>query len=340
MLDPNNPIGEAFRNFQRYIKQLKDRGVILAVCSKNNEEIVKQAFSENEFMILKLEDISYFAVNWNDKADNILEIANNLNIGINSVVFFDDNPAERDLVSLSLPEVKVINVPKDPSNYIIALEEESPFEWLQITKEDIDRSKTYKDNEKREKLKKEITDYNEYLKMLQMKVKIKSVNGESIDRFIQLINKTNQFNVTTRRYNEGEINSMQLDKGNIMFTVSLEDIYSNYGIISGVILKCSGSDCIIDTWIMSCRVFKRNIEYIVYKKIVEIAKLNNCTRIMGEYIPTDRNQMIKDLYKDLGFEEYKINSNDEVQEKKIYINEKLEYNEKFNIEILEDDYII
>ena len=336
ILDPNNPIGEAFRNFQRYIKQLKDRGVILAVCSKNNEEIVKEVFAKNEFMILKPDDISYFAVNWNDKASNIIKIANDLNIGIDSMVFFDDNPAERAIVSKYLPKVTVINVPDDPSEYIRALEEASPFEWIQITKEDFNRSETYIDDAKRKLLKDQIESYDEYLKMLKMKVKIHKLNENSKERFVQLINKTNQFNVRTKRYNENEINQMQLDKNKILFTISLEDIYSNYGIISNVILEFKGKDCFIDTWVMSCRVFKRNIEYIVLNKIIEIAKLNKCTRILGEYIPTEKNKVIKDLFKELGFERYEENEGN--KERELYIREKFELNNIFEIQILEDDY--
>ena len=222
-------------------------------------------------MILKLDDISCFIANWENKADNLHRIAHELNIGIDSLVFFDDNPAERKIIKQFIPEVHVIDVPKDPALYVLQMEKEQPFEWLQITKEDIERTKSYGDNKKRQKLQDSFVNYDDYLKALDMKGKVGRVGKEEITRFTQLINKSNQFNLRTVRYSESDIEVFAVERDVRCLYEKLSDQYSDYGIISCVILKKDGEACFIDTWVMSCRVLKLSLIHISLKKMQEVS---------------------------------------------------------------------
>jgi len=300
-VDPNNPLGEAYLGFQKYILNLKNRGVILAVCSKNDIEVAKEPFEKNKNMILKLDDFSIFKANWEDKAANIRKISMELNIGIESFVFFDDNPAEREIVTMYLPEVTVIDVPKDPAYYIQALEFATPFEWIQITAEDIKRSDSYVQNNNRNELATQFTDYKQYLTALEMEGNVEEPSISEIGRFSQLINKSNQFNLRTQRYTEAVIGELLVDKNFKLLSVSLKDKFSNYGIISCIILKKVENSCVIDTWVMSCRVLKRGVENLAFGAILEVAKNWSCNQLIGEYIPSKKNSMVKGLYTELGF---------------------------------------
>lgn len=301
MLDPNDAEGEAYINFQKYVLLLKERGVILAVCSKNDFENAKEPFDKNENMILKYEDISAFVANWSDKVTNIREISKELNIGTDSLVFFDDNPTEREIVKEFLPEVKVVDVPKDPALYVRALNQEFCFEWTELTKEDIGRVQSYTDNRERTELLATCDNYDEFLKKLEMKVLWKKVSDQTISRFAQLTNKSNQFNLRTQRYTEAEINDMSRNDEYELFTVSMNDKFSNYGIIACVILHYDGDSCFIDNWVMSCRVLKKTVENFTIDKIVKRAREKGTKIIRGEYIPSKKNSMVKSLLSDLGF---------------------------------------
>lgn len=311
MLDPNNAIGEAYRYFQKYILELKKRGVILAVCSKNDEKLAKEPFEKNENMILKLEDISCFVANWEDKVKNIKYIAKTLNISTDSMVFFDDNPAERDIVSNNLREVRVIEVPEDPALYVSSLDLTMAFNVNELTKEDISRNATYEADFKRDELEAECVDYDAYLQALDMRAEIKYLDENNIDRFVQLINKSNQFNLRTIRYTKKDIETYMKDKEYVCLYGKMMDKFSEYGIISCVILKKNGVECFVDTWVMSCRVLKRDMEFAMFNKIVEIANEMGCEYVTGEYIPTEKNSLVSALYEDLGFEVY--NESDKVK---------------------------
>lgn len=317
-LDPNNAVGEAYLNFQRYVLNLKSRGVILAVCSKNELEIAKEPFEKNPNMLLKLDDIACFVANWEDKANNLGEIAKELNIGIDSLVFFDDNPAEREIVKMYQPDVWVVDVPTDPSDYVKQLDKESPFEWIQITKEDISRSSSYIENKRRNELEQSFTNYEEYLKALEMTGSVGEIDASDVERFSQLVNKSNQFNLRTQRYSEAVIENYRNEEDKKVLAVKLEDKFSKYGIISCIILEKRNDECFIDTWLMSCRVLKRGIEYLVFEKILEIAKEWNCSTVVGEYIPTAKNKMVKDFYDGLGFKECTGNKRKIEQGIKVY----------------------
>lgn len=302
MLDPNNAVGESYRYFQKYLLELKNRGIILAVCSKNDEEVVKEPFQKNPNMVLSLDDISCFVANWEDKASNIRRIAQELNIGIDSLVFFDDNPAEREIVKKYIPEVTVIEVPKDPALYAVALDAAFPFEWLQITKEDLSRSSSYVQNRMRVELEKSFVNYDEYLESLEMTASVYEIGKSDAARFTQLLNKSNQFNLRTQRYKESEIDDAIEDSNTKCIAVNLRDRFSEYGIISCIVLKKRDKKSFIESWVMSCRVLKRGVEDLTFEKIIEVSKLWGCDTITGEYLPTKKNSMVSELLNNYGFD--------------------------------------
>lgn len=297
----DDTVGEAYLAFQKYLKALNERGVILAVCSKNDLETAQEPFTMNPHMVLKLENFASFHANWEDKAENIRQIAGEINIGLDSIVFFDDNPAEQEIVRMSLPEVLIISVPEEPAEYARALELSNAFCWASLTEEDLARAGTYGADSKRRELQQISGNYNDYLTHLEMRGKVEKISGHSLPRFSQLINKSNQFNLRTVRYTEAEIEALNRQPDVEMLAAILADKFSNYGIVSCVILKKMGKECFIDTWVMSCRVLKRGLEYMVFQKIYETAVGWGCECIKGEYIPTKKNGMVQNLLADLGF---------------------------------------
>ncbi|WP_406039752.1 HAD-IIIC family phosphatase [Succinimonas sp.] len=302
LLDPNDAEGEAFLAFQRYVLELKKRGVILCICSKNDEDIAKEPFEKNENMILKLSDISSFFANWNDKATNIKKISNELNIGTDSMVFFDDNPTERELIREFLPEVRVIDVPEDPALYTRALDQAHAFEWTQLTNEDLGRTETYANNKERNALMASCVDYDDYLINLKMVIECKQLTETDIERFVQLTNKSNQFNLRTKRYSEAEIIALLDDQRYALLSVKLEDRFCKYGIIGCIILHFTGDTCFIENWVMSCRVLKKRVENYTIERIVDIARNHGCSAVLGEYRQTNKNEMVRNLYEFLNFD--------------------------------------
>lgn len=300
--DGNDAVGGAYLAFQRYLKALKDRGILLAVCSKNDEEIARQPFEQNKQMVLSYKDFASFVANWEDKATNLKRIAQEINIGLDSMVFFDDNPAERAIVKENLPEVTVIDVPEDPAYYIDALDRARLFEWLQLTKEDYTRAESYEKNRERRMLQETALDYDAYLKSLDMRAVIDTPDPVQLKRFAQLINKSNQFNLRTKRYLEPYVESLNEKPEYGLIGASLKDKFSDYGLIACIILHKQDTTCFIDTFVMSCRVLKRGLEYLVFQHIYDWAKRQGCEQIVGEYIPTEKNGLVKELYPQLGFQ--------------------------------------
>jgi len=301
-LEPNNAVGEAYREFQRYILKLKKRGVILAVVSKNDIENAKEPFEKNQNMLLKLDDIACFQANWDDKVTNIKRVAKELNIGTDSLVFFDDNPAEREIVRQYLPEVMVIDVPTDAALYKRALDQAVPFEWRELTREDVLRSNSYIENRKRAELQTRFENYDEYLQSLGMKCCVREPKSSEVSRFAQLLNKSNQFNLRTQRYTESEIEAAAADESKKCLCAVFSDKFSEYGIISCVILEKQDDCCFIESWVMSCRVLKRGVELLVFKAVLAAARAWNCRYIKGQYLPSPKNRMVSDFYDTLGFE--------------------------------------
>ncbi len=293
--------GKAHSELQKWGKQLKERGIILAVCSKNDEETAKEPFLKHPEMVLKLEDFAIFVANWNNKADNIRDIQKVLNIGFDSMVFIDDNPYERNLVKESLPEVCVPDLPEDPVDYIDFLRNENLFETSSHSGNDQKRTEQYRAEAERIVYQKSFSDPGEYLSSLKMQAEIREFDNFSIPRVAQLAERSNQFNLRTIRYSEAEINSISDSQDQIGLTISLKDKYGEYGIIAIIILNKKTDHYFIDTWIMSCRVLKRGVEWFILNELSSLAKSKGIKEIRGEYIPTKKNKIVKDHYQSLGF---------------------------------------
>jgi FkbH-like protein len=253
-------------------------------------------------MLLKLEDISVFKANWDNKADNIRQIAGLLNIGLDSIVYVDDNPAERELVSTFLPQVAVPAVPDDPSRYRQTLDQHRYFETIGISAEDGKRTEYYRSNISRESLKKDFFDLASYLKSLEMEATIGTFDQFHLPRVVQLINKSNQFHLTTTRYSENEVKELGSAPGTVCRHFSLKDKFGDNGLISVVILKkYNEHDWVIDTWCMSCRVLSRGMEEFICQTMIDLGRKKGIKRLVGIYIPTAKNGLVADLYPRLGF---------------------------------------
>lgn len=318
--------GHAFTDFQRWLKELKECGIILAVCSKNNEDVAKEPFEKHPEMVLRLADISIFVANWDDKAANIKLIQQALNIGMDSIVFVDDNPFERDLVRQLLPGIEVPELPEDPALYLGFLQNCNYFETASFTGASSDRTKLYQAEFERKKTETAFDSIDDYLKSLAMIGEAKPFETSRFSRISQLTQRSNQFNLRTVRYTEDEIERLAQDSGYMTLYYTLRDKYGDHGLVAVVIMKkLSDTALFIDTWLMSCRVLKRGMEEYTVNCIVRAAKENGFEKIYGEYLPTPKNAMVRDIYEQMGFTktgdgQYCLNVND-YKEKKIYISE-------------------
>jgi FkbH-like protein len=302
VLGQGSPLGEAYVAFQDYARELTRRGVILAVCSKNDEANALEPFDRHPDMVLRRADIASFVANWSDKAANIRAIAEELNIGLDSLVFIDDNPFERNLVRQELPMVAVPEVSEDPTYFAQAIADAGYFEGLSVTDEDRERAGQYQGNKAREALKSSATDLPAYLRGLEMRLIWKRFDKLGLQRIVQLINKSNQFNLTTRRYTDEDVLAVMADPKAFGLQLRLLDRFGDNGVIAIVIgrLKPDG-DLHIDTWLMSCRVLGRQVEPTTLNLIAQEARKLGARRLIGEYIPTKKNGMVKDHYARLGF---------------------------------------
>ncbi len=295
-------IGKAYTELQMFCKQLQQRGIILAVCSKNDEIKAKEPFEKHPDMVLKLGDIAVFVANWQNKADNIRYIQKVLNIGFDSMIFLDDNPFERSIVKTNIPEVTVPDMPEDPAEYLPFLRTLNLFEAASYTEEDEQRTQQYKENTKRIELQNQFANEDDFLKNIGMVSTVKSFDKFTIPRIAQLSQRSNQFNLRTIRYSEAEIQQIAVSKDYYTFTFTLEDKFGDNGLISVVILQKENAQTLfIETWFMSCRVLKRGMENFVLNTIAEFAKKNGFINLKGEYLPTAKNEMVKDHYLNLGF---------------------------------------
>jgi FkbH-like protein len=294
-------VGKAFSQLQAWIKQLKQRGIILAVCSKNTESIAKEPFETHPDMVLKLDDISIFVANWESKVDNIRYIQSVLNIGFDSMVFLDDNPFERELIKKEIPAVTVPDLPEDPSRYLGFLQSLNLFETASFTEEDSERTKQYQEEAKRVVFRQSHTSEEDYLASLGMNSEVKSFDKFTTPRVAQLTQRSNQFNVRTVRYTEQDITNMITAPDYLTFSFDLKDKFGDHGLIAALILKQQQDALFIDTWVMSCRVLKRGMEQFIINEIVIGAQSKNINTIIGEYLPTSKNVIVKDLYSSLNF---------------------------------------
>jgi FkbH-like protein len=309
ILGRDHPVGEAFLDFQRYVKDLQQRGVILAICSKNDIENAKEGFSHPDG-ILKVEDFSAFKANWNPKPGNLREIAAQLNIGLDSLVFVDDNPAERALVADQLPDVAVPDVGSDVSRFAEILEHERYFEVDRVVQDDLKRSAYYSTNAQRSTYQAGFSDYGEFLASLEMTAEIAPFSAVYLDRITQLINKTNQFNLTTKRYTSAEVENISRDPGFVTLYGRLADRFGDNGLVSVLIGRASSDTLEVELWLMSCRVLNRELELAMFDALVEQCQARGIRKIAGEYIPSKKNKLVAGHYAGLGFTRRSESSDD------------------------------
>ena len=306
-LGQGSPSGEAYLAFQRYVALLSRRGIILAVCSKNDPEVAEGAFKHSE-IALKRSDIAAFVANWEDKAGNLRRIAKMLNIGLDSLVFVDDNPAERDIIRRELPEVAVPELPDDVADYPARLAAAGYFEAVSFTSDDAIRGRNYALNTERELALSQATDMDGYLRGLAMVLHATPIGQAELARCTQLINKTNQFNLTTRRYSEAEVERIVGSPGAVALAFRLSDKFGDNGLISVVLARpdpaLNDDELLIDTWLMSCRVLGRQVECAVLEVLSRAASRAGYRALIGEYRRTERNGMVAEHYPKLGFQQH------------------------------------
>lgn len=323
-------IGKAFTEFQMWVKKLKQRGIIICVASKNNEETAKEPFEKHPDMVLKLDDIAVFQANWETKVDNIRTIQSILNIGFDSMVFLDDNPFERNMVRENIKGITVPELPEDPAEYLEYLYSLNLFETASYSNLDKDRTKQYQVEAQRVSLSKTFTNEADFLKSLNMVSVVSGFTKFNTPRVAQLSQRSNQFNLRTVRYTDADIEALANDPNVIDLSFTLEDKFGDNGLIAVIIMKPLDKETLfVDTWFMSCRVLKRGMENFTLNTIVEKAKAAGYKRIIGEYLPTPKNKMVENHYTGLGFTpvegavtaQYVLNV-DEYQNRECYIETK------------------
>jgi FkbH-like protein len=299
-LGQNSAVGEAHVALQHFLLDLRRRGVVLAVCSKNEDAVARTPFREHPEMVLKEDHIAVFIANWSDKANNLREIAATLNIGTDSLVFLDDNPVERGQVRAVLPEVAVPELTEDPADYIGLLANAGYFEAIGLSDEDLARADFYQANAERVSLQK-IGNLQEYLLSLQMVATISPFNAVGRVRIAQLINKSNQFNLTTRRYSESEVEAFENDPAKYCLQIRLADRFGDNGMICVIIFDKAADEWSCDTWLMSCRVLGRRVEELALATVAAAACNAGALRLKGTYIPTKKNALVVEHFAKLGF---------------------------------------
>jgi len=315
VLEQGDATGEAFRAVQQTALDLRKRGIVLAVCSKNEEAIARSPFQHHPDMILKEDHIAVFVANWADKASNLEMIARHLDVGLDSLVLLDDSPVERAQVRQALPTVAVPEITDNPANYVRALTDSGYFETVGLTEEDMKRADQYQSNAQRSLVESTSRDLNTFIASLEMELSFSSFDRIGHKRIVQLINKTNQFNLTTRRHTSLEVEELRDDPATFTLQVRARDKFGDYGVISVVICrKEQATVWTIETWLMSCRVLKRLVEQATMDYVVAGALAENVSMIKGRYSPTDRNALVKDFYPSLGFAESGMSGEDSLYE--------------------------
>ncbi len=311
------PEGRPFLEFQKYILSLFNRGIILAINSKNNLEDVLNVLRNHPYMILKEKHFASIRINWDDKISNMRAIAEEINIGLDGLVFFDDDKLNKEMIKTALPEVKVVDLPEDPSLYLKTLMESNDFNSFQFSEEDKKKGQMYADQRKRQELSKTTTDITEYLKALDMVVTIEKATSFTIPRISQLTQKTNQFNTMTKRYLEEDIKRFADSDDHLVFSIKVEDKFGDNGITGVSIVEKKKENWIIDSFLLSCRVIGRRIEETMLAYIIEEAKKERIKTLIGQFIPTKKNIPAKDFYEKNGFKLIEENENTEKWEFKI-----------------------
>ncbi len=300
VLGPEESEGQVYSEFQRYIKAHKDLGIILNVDSKNDYDNAVSGLNHPDSE-LKPEEFIKIVANWEPKDRNFSKIASDLNLLPESLVFIDDNPAEREIVSAQLPGVVAPEIGR-ADQYIGVIDRSGFFEVTNLSGDDLKRNEMYKENEKRAQLEASFDNYNDYLLSLEMKGTLKSFEPVYMARIAQLSNKSNQFNLTTKRYTQEEIEQVSGDKDYITLYGKLEDKFGDNGVVSVAIGHINGEECHIDLWIMSCRVLKRDMEYAMMDEFIDKCLASNVKKIIGHYYPTAKNHMVEDFFDLFGYE--------------------------------------
>ncbi len=320
-------IGKAFTEFQYWLKKLKNRGIILAVCSKNTEAIAKEPFENHPDMVLHLGDIAVFTANWDNKVDNIRKIQNTLNIGFDAMVYLDDSPFERNIVREHIPELTIPELPEDPADYLEYLYTLNLFEIASFSNEDTERTKQYQIAAKRNIEQQAYINEDAFLASLDMVLRVEPLNRFNTPRVAQLTQRSNQFNLRTVRYTDADIEKLASKGCHYSFTFTLSDKFGDNGLIAVVILQKEDNETLfIDTWLMSCRVLKRGMENFVLNTIANFAKESGFATLKGEYVPTPKNGIVKDHYSSLGFFEkdaFWILNTNTYEPKQCFITQKL-----------------
>ncbi len=295
--------GEAFHRFQLFLLGLKRRGILLCVCSKNEHAAAIKPFEEHPEMVLRKDDITIFVANWENKAENIKRIRESLEIGYDSIVFLDDNPFERNSVRAILPDVIVPELPEDPSDYVKAVSELNLFETTSVSAEDGGRADLYRAEFERRAAASTFSNFEEYLQSLDMTIEVARFTPSRLGRIAQLLQRSNQFNLTTHRYNERECETMMQDASCIPLYGCLRDRFGDHGLISIIVARPDSSAGVLDItdWLMSCRVLARGVEeYLMNSVVAEAARLN-LEVVAGTYTPTAKNAMVRDFYAKFSF---------------------------------------
>lgn len=292
--------GKAFLYWQEALFELSKSGVILTVCSKNNEQDVLDAWEKNPFMVLKKEHFAAYRINWTDKATNIKELAQELNIGLDSFVFVDDNPTERELIKQMLPMVEVPEFPAQPYELMLFFKQlvEDYFKVYSITDEDKKKTEQYKQNAARAQAQSSFADFDSFLKSLDLRISIECASEFNIQRIAQMTQKTNQFNLTTHRYTDADIWGF-LKEGWKVWCISTADKFGDNGITGAIMVKPTGE---IDTLLLSCRILGKGIEIAFVKKILSILSENGIGSLTAKYVPTPKNAQVKDFWDKVGFQ--------------------------------------
>jgi FkbH-like protein len=302
-LGRNSAEGEAYLGFQQFVLNLRQRGIVLAVSSKNTDAVAREPFRSHPEMLLKEEHIAIFQANWEDKATNLKAIAEALDLGLESLVFIDDNPAERERVRQELPLVSVPEIGSEPALYSARIADSGVFEHLLLTAEDRTRAESYQTRAAAAVLRERIGNYDEYLESLKMKLTVSRFDAIGRARIVQLVNRSNQFNLTTRRYNDNEIRLLEENTRDVLcWQARLEDAFGQHGIVGVVVVRKTPPIWTIDTWLMSCRVLSRGVEDALMNLLMAEARNAGVETIIGEYIATSRNALVSDFYRRMGFE--------------------------------------
>jgi FkbH-like protein len=294
-LGGHDPIGEAFVEFQKHLITLNRRGILLAISSKNNEQLALDTINNHEGMALSLDDFSAWRINWHDKAENIIEICTELNIGLHSVVFIDDNPAERGRVREALPDVLVPNWPKSPMMYVESLNSLRCFDFVSLTNEDKNKTKMYQVEKQRQDAFKLTSSVEEWRKELSLNVKVSQINESNCKRVVQLLNKTNQLNLSTRRLNEIELNKWLHSEHRKLWTFSVSDKYGDSGLVGIMSIDILNNEARLIDFVLSCRVFNREIEKVMLEIAISYSSNNSVTSLIADYIETEKNRPTLDF---------------------------------------------